>query len=201
MAHRNRWDERYSSDHYIFGTEPNTFLASAVASLPRGRAICLGDGEGRNGVYLAEHGFTVTAMDVSSVGMEKAAALAVDRGVHITTVVADLANYDLGIGTWDLVVCIFLHLPPALRTGVHQRIAAALAPGGSVVLEAYTPRQLQFGTGGPSQVEWLMTPDILRHEFAALTMIHLEEVERSVHEGRGHDGPAAVVQLIARREQ
>jgi SAM-dependent methyltransferase len=203
MPGRSRWDDRYDRPEFVFGTDPNDFLHSSVSSLPRGRALCLGDGEGRNGVFLAEMGFEVTSVDASAVGLAKARRLAASRGVEINTVVSDLSDYDLGAGSWELVVSIFLHLEPEFRRELHSRVARALAPGGAFVLEAYTPRQLHYRTGGPSRPEYLFTADLLRDDFGGLpgmTFAHLAEVERDVSEGHGHSGRAAVVQLIVRRD-
>lgn len=195
----NRWDERYSQEDFHFGTEPNGFLAEVSKSLPPGRALCIADGEGRNSVYLAEQGRTVSAMDASAVGMRKANRLAAERGVTIETEIVDLADYDFGVETWDLIVSIFCHLPPAFRRDVHRRAAAGLRHGGAFVLEAYTPEQLDYGTGGPPVAELLMTLDDLREDFAGLDIEIGREIVRDVVEGRGHRGEAAVVQVVARK--
>jgi SAM-dependent methyltransferase len=139
------WDQRYSSDTYVYGTEPNGFLVTAAARLPPGKVLCLGEGEGRNAVWLAAQGHEVTAVDASGVGLRKAQRLAAERGVTIATVHADLAAFDIEPGTWDGIVSIFCHLPPALRADVHRRCVAGLRPGGVLLLEAYTPRQLGMG--------------------------------------------------------
>ena len=191
------WDERYSEDAYAFGTEPNDFLRASLDMLPDGTALCIGDGEGRNGVWLAEQGFAVTSVDASSVGMAKARALAHQRGVAISTVHADLAEFDIGHSRWDVVISIFCHLPPPLRRRVHRDIVAGLRPGGVFVLEAYTPAQIAFGTGGPKTADMTMQLASLRQELAGLTLLHGEELERDVHEGRYHNGHSAVVQLLA----
>jgi SAM-dependent methyltransferase len=193
------WDDRYGTDEYVFGTEPNEFLAEQAQGLAPGRVLCIAEGEGRNAVWLAEQGHAVTAVDGSAVGLAKARRLAASRGVRIETVHADLSEYAIEPGGFDLVVSIFGHLPPALRRDVHGRCAAGLRPGGRMILEAYTPRQLKHGTGGPPTTELMMTADALREDFAGLEFLVLEERERPVHEGRGHDGLAAVVQLVARK--
>jgi len=195
------WEGRYgSTDHYVYGLEPNDFLVSVAVDLAPGDALCLADGEGRNGVYLAGLGHRVTSVDLTQAGMAKAAALAGERGVDLTTVVADLADYDLGEDRWDLIVSIFAHTPPPIRARVHGAIAAALRPGGSFVLEAYTPDQIGRGTGGPPVPELTMTLDGVRDELAGLTIEHGRELLRPVVEGRGHTGDGAVVQIIAKRE-
>ena len=193
------WDQRYSSDTYVYGTEPNGFLITAAARLPPGKVLCLGEGEGRNAVWLAAQGHEVTAVDASGVGLRKAQRLAAERGVRITTVHADLAAFDIEPGAWDGIVSIFCHLPPALRADVHRRCVAGLRPGGVLLLEAYTPRQVSLGTGGPPTAELMMDAETLRTELAGLELLELRECEREVHEGEFHNGLGAVVQLVARR--
>ena len=193
------WDQRYADSEFFYGTEPNDFLREALAHLPRGDVLCLGDGEGRNGVWLAEQGLRVTSVDQSAVGMQKAAALAARRQVLLTTDVADLAAFDLGVASWHAVVSIFCHLPSALRRSVHARVVRALHPGGVVLLEAYTPAQLGRGTGGPSDADMLPTLALLRAEFAGLDVLVGVERERAVLEGKGHRGASSVVQFVARK--
>jgi len=190
------WDERYAVEEYVYGTAPNDFLASVVDRLPMGRVLCLAEGEGRNAVYLAERGFEVTAVDSSPVGLDKARRLAGQRGVHIETIVADLARYEIVPESWDAIVAIFCHLPPPLRCLVHAKAVAGLRLGGAFVLEAYTPAQLQHGTGGPPVVELMMTLDALRDELTGLRFVHALETERDLREGRFHAGLGAVVQVL-----
>jgi SAM-dependent methyltransferase len=191
------WNQRYAVEEYIYGTQPNDFLASVVDRLPMGRVLCLAEGEGRNAVFLAEQGFDVVAVDSASVGLDKARHLAGQRGVHIDTVVADLADYAIVPEAWDAIVAIFCHLPPPLRREVHARAVAGLRPGGAFVLEAYTPAQLQHGTGGPPVVELMMTLATLRDELTGLRLEHAVEIERDIQEGRFHAGLGAVVQVLA----
>jgi SAM-dependent methyltransferase len=193
------WDTRYSQPGYAFGTEPNDFLCSVADRIPMGAVLCLGDGEGRNGVFLAERGFAVTSMDGSTIGMQKAAMLAQARSVPLTTTVADLVHYQIMPAAWEGIVSIFVHLPPPLRHQVHRQVAAGLKPGGVFILEAYTPAQLTYGTGGPSSAELLMTLDQLRVDLAGLAFEVAHEIERDVVEGRYHTGRAAVIQLLARK--
>jgi SAM-dependent methyltransferase len=194
------WDQRYAADDYYYGTLPNDFLREHAAVLPaRGRVLCLGEGEGRNAVFLAALGFEVVAVDGSAVGLAKAERLAQQRGVQITTVAADLAEYALGHDCWDGIVSIWCHLPLPLRARVHQHVAVALRAGGVFLLEAYTPAQLEFRTGGPKTLELLPTLAALRAELAGLDLELAVEREREVDEGRAHHGRSAVVQIVARR--
>ncbi len=193
------WDHRYASQNYVYGTAPNAFVAAMAAQIPAGPVLCLAEGEGRNAVFFAQLGHPVTTVDQSSVGLGKAARLAAERGVPLTTVVADLADYAIEPHAWAGIVATFAHLPPKLRRTVHARVVAGLRPGGRFILEAYTPAQLAHGTGGPKDVELLMTLAALRVELAGLEFLHACECEREVIEGTGHTGRGAVVQVCARK--
>lgn len=151
------WDERYSQAEYVYGKNPNDFLVAVVEQIPQGRVLCLAEGEGRNAVYLAQQGCQVTAVDASAVGLEKARKLAAERSVEIETIVADLSDFSIQPNAWDAIVSIFCHLPPIVRAKVHRQVVAGLRPRGVFVLEAYTPRQLDFKTGGPPQADLMMT--------------------------------------------
>jgi SAM-dependent methyltransferase len=194
------WDERYAEPGWAYGTEPNDFLRDAEPTLPpAGRVLCLAEGEGRNAVFLAARGYDVTAVDQSAVGLRKAEGLARDAGVPLNTVVADLASWDLGEGAWDAIVSVWCHVPPPVRARLHAAVVRALAPGGVLVLEAYTPDNVGRGTGGPQDAGMCMTPAALRDELAGLTFDRCEALERDVREGKYHAGRSAVVQVIARK--
>ena len=202
MDPKDMWEGRYGgSDDYIYGTEPNDFLRATAAELAPGDTpldvLCLADGEGRNGVHLASLGHRVTSVDLTQAGMDKAARLAEARSVPLTTIVADLAHFDLGHHQWDLIVSIFAHTPPPVRAAIHGAVTAALRPGGHFVLEAYTPDQIGRGTGGPPVPELTMTLDGLRGELVGMRIDHGVEMIRPVIEGPGHSGDGAVVQVIA----
>jgi len=196
----NSWDERYGGAVYYYGTEPNEFLRERLAAIPAGGdVLCLAEGEGRNAVFLAQQGYRVIAVDQSSIGLRKAERLAAARGVKIDTVVADLADYRIVPRRWDGIVSIWCHLPPALRSAVYGQAVAGLKPGGVLLVEAYTPEQLRYGTGGPKSAELLPTLAELRSELAGLEFVHAEERVREVREGNGHAGQSAVVQIVGVR--
>ena len=162
--------------------------------------LCLAEGEGRNAVHLAKLGFQVTAVDQSEAGIEKARQLARTHGVEPEFLVADLSEYEIGDSCWDAIICIFAHLPPARRERVHRAAGAGLRPDGCLVLEAYHPEQVRFGTGGPQQApEMFMTLEQLRGDFASLLVLIARDTEREVNEGSAHTGRAAVVQVLGRR--
>lgn len=194
----NPWDQRYQSETYFYGTEPNAFLAAQATRLRPGmQALALADGEGRNGVWLASQGLDVLSVDGSAVGLEKARKLAAARGVPIRTEQADLARWDFGRERFDLVVAIFAHFEPPVRKLVNAGVVAALRPGGLLLLEAYRPKQLEYKTGGPPVAEMMLTPEILRADFAALQIERLEERDAEITEGAGHRGRSALVDLVA----
>jgi SAM-dependent methyltransferase len=193
------WDARYGEPGYAYGTEPNHFLAEVAVRIPAGPVLCLAEGEGRNAVYLAGLGHAVTAVDRSEVGLRKATALAKERAVRITPVVDDLGTFVIEPGAWSGIVSVFAHLPSQVRAPLHRAVVAGLRPGGLLVLESYTPRQLAFGTGGPRDADRLLTLEGLRTELAGLDFEIGREIERDVTEGKYHGGRAAVVQVMARR--
>ncbi len=193
------WNDRYAVASHVYGEAPNAFVAQAAPQIPAGPVLCLAEGEGRNAVHLATLGHRITAVDQSEVGLAKARRLAGARGVEIEIVVADLASYSITVGAWAGIVATFAHLPPDLRRRIHRDVVAGLQPGGVFVLEAYTPAQLAFGTGGPKSPELLMNLASLRDELAGLEFLVGREIEREVIEGDGHTGRGAVVQILARR--
>jgi len=194
------WDQRYSSDSYAYGTKPNDFLMELSGKLPGGKVLCLAEGEGRNAVWLAEKGYQVTAVDASDIGLQKADKLAKERGVEITTVHADLADYDIGTQQWDAIISIFCHLPPDLRQDVHRRCVKGLRDNGMILLEAYTPLQLEYKTGGAPVAEMMMDMQSLGSELIGLEFLHLQECVREIHEGEFHSGTGAVVQALAQKQ-
>lgn len=194
------WDTRYAEPGFAYGTEPNDFLKEAVRYLPEGgRVLSVAEGEGRNAVFLARQGFRVTGVDASRTGLEKARGLAAEAGVDIECLCRDLADYEPEAGAWDGVVSIFCHLPAAIRAQLNRKLVQALRPGGVLILEAYTPEQLRYGTGGPPSAELLADQAQLEQELAGLVWLHARSLTRPVVEGRYHTGEAAVVQLVGRK--
>ena len=194
------WNERYSEAFASYGTAPNDYLAEVADRIPAGPVLCLAEGEGRNAVYLAERGHDVTAVDLSEDGLANAEKLAAERGVKLTTVVADLAEYDYGDGKWAGIVSIWAHVPPPVRAKIHAGVVKGLKSGGAFVLEAYTPRQLERpGQGGPPVAEMMMSAEAVKSELEGLDFERCEELDRDVAEGKYHNGPSATVQVLAFR--
>lgn len=197
----DRWNERFSAEEYVFGIEPNAFLASQKPLLVPGmRALCVADGEGRNSVWLSAQGLEVTAFDFSPVGIAKATKLAERSGVKVAYHLAGVDEWDWDAAPYDAVVAIFVQFtPPAPRARMFRGMVRALKPGGVLILQGYGPEQLRYGTGGPKQLENLYTEALLRESFASLEILHLACHESVVHEGSRHNGMAALIDLVARK--
>ena len=197
---QNFWDQNFSVSGFKYGTEPNAFLVQEANRLPaEANVLVPGDGEGRNGVWLAQQGHCVTTMDSSSVGLDKAQVLALERDVILHTALGDLADWAPTAASFDAVVLIYVHLPAAMRQNAHRRLAAGLRPGGWLLLECFHPEQLTRSSGGPKDVAMLYTPELLTADFAGL----LEPVmawdgETLLSEGPGHQGLARVTRWIGR---
>ena len=189
-----RWDDRYGTAGYVFGVEPNGFVASEVGGLAPGRALDLACGEGRNAVWLAGLGWTVTAVDISAVALEKAAALAATAGVTVEYRREDLAVWSPEPGSFDLVVLSYLHVPAPVRQRIHRAAMAALAPGGRVVLAAHHIDNLERGVGGPQDPAVLFDEEAALDDFAGLDVLRCEEVVRTVDPGG--PGEAVAVDLV-----
>jgi SAM-dependent methyltransferase len=202
-AQRARWNERFSGEDYLFGTAPNAFLASQQRLLrgaSGGTALAIADGEGRNGVFLAEQGLDVLSIDFSPVGLEKAKRLAAQRGVRLRTELADLFAWDWSGRSFDIVVAIFVQFAtPSERARLFEHLKGAVKKGGLLLLQGYRPEQLQYGTGGPPHAEHMYTAKMLREVFADMTILHLAEHDDVILEGKGHAGMSALVDMVARK--
>ncbi len=196
MKEFERWEGRYAPESYLFGTAPNAFLTRQKARLPKsGRALSIADGEGRNGVWLAEQGLDVVSMDFSTRAQVKAQALAASRGVKITTEAVDLTTWEWPADAFDVVVAIFAQ--PLERTRLFAGIRRALKPGGLALVEGYPPKQLEYGTGGPGEVERLYTRAQLEAGFAGFSSVEITEYDAEIYEGDGHGGMSALIDLVA----
>jgi len=194
------WDARFSQAEPVYGEAPNSFLQSQAFRLKPGmKALVPADGYGRNGIWLAKQGLEVHTVDLSPVGVERARKAALAAGVNVRMKVADLATWNWPSAKYDAVVSIFFHLPPQVRGKIHGAILHALKPGGIVILQAFTPVQLQFNSGGPKQIELLYTAEMLRKDFSGAEALQLEEKEVQLNEGHMHSGPASVVQAVFQR--
>ena len=195
------WDERYASEDYLFGTEPNEFLVSQRHLLKPGMScLAVADGEGRNGVWLAQQGLQVLSVEASAVALDKAKKLARQRGVAIDFEQADVAHWQWGENRFDAVAAIFIQFaPPALREKMFAGIKHCLKPGGLLLLQGYTPRQLEYKTGGPPAAENMYTLELLHNAFGDMEIMHLREHDDHIGEGTGHSGISALIDLVARK--
>lgn len=201
LSEYDRWETRYRVPDYVFGREPNYFLAACKHLLPRsGRALAVADGEGRNGVWLAELGLDVVSLDFSPSAQAKAATLARERGVAMTIERGDVHNWAYPEASFDVVCEIFTQFSnPSERTRKWAGMKRALKPGGLVILIGYTPKQLQYGTGGPKELANLYTRALLEETFGEFRDVAIEEEELDMHEGASHAGLSAVIHLTARK--
>jgi len=182
---KSRWDKKYDTEEYIAGRDPIPFLQDHIDLLPKGTALDLAMGEGRNGVYLATQGFQVTGVDISEVGLKKAQALAAEKGVTLTTVVADLEQYDIPPNTFDVIICTYF-----LQRDLFPKIAAALKPNGVAVIETYTVDNLQYRPR--FNRAYLLEPNELLTMLPGLRVLRYQEVDT---------GHAAYASILAQKPQ
>ncbi len=196
-----RWEGRYAAAEYVFGTEPNYFLKRCKPLLPKsGRVLAVADGEGRNGVWLAEQGLDVVSIDFSPAAQAKARSLAEKRGVSLTIEQADVHNWAYPEAAFDVVVEIFTQFStPAERPQKWAGMRRALKSGGLLIVEGYTPKQIEYGTGGPRQAEHLYTRAMLEEAFGDFADVVIVQEELEIWEGDGHGGMSAVIGLTARK--
>ena len=195
------WNQRFSTDEFVFGREPNAFLKREAHRIaPGGAVLAVADGEGRNGVWLARQGLKVHAVDGSAIALRKNAAFAAEHGVAVRHDCVDLLDWSWPQAAYDAVAAIFIQFAgPDGRAGMFAGMKTALKPGGLLLLEGYGPKQLDYGTGGPKAIENLYTRDLLERAFGDLEILELREYDAVVEEGAGHSGMSALVDLVARK--
>jgi len=195
------WNRRFDGDDFVFGTEPNIWLRQHAGVWNKGaRILSVADGEGRNSVWLAQQGFIVEAFDVAEVGVAKARHWAKSAGVEVDFSICDCDRFNWRPSHYDGIAAIFVQFAdPALRQRLFRRFVESLKPGGVLVLQGYTPKQLEYRTGGPPFLSHLYTVELLRESFAALEIVELREYEDELREGIGHDGRSALIGMVARR--
>lgn len=196
------WNDRYTHESAAYGDKPNAFLEACSGMLPSGgHALLPGDGQGRNGLWVAQQGLSVVSNDLSDIGLAQVKQRAEALSLPLETVAGDFISADLPVATFNFVACLHFHLPPGVRQQAHERIVQLLAPGGMVLLEAYTKDHVQMrerhGTvGGPPTEDMMFSKDIVAGDFVSLTPLYLEELEVSVNEGAFHHGLSKVVRAI-----
>jgi SAM-dependent methyltransferase len=202
MSDLDHWNERFAASGYLFGTQPNAFLAAQAVRLVAGaKALSVADGDGRNGVFLAERGLDVLAVDFSPVALAKSRELAASRGVTLRTEQADiLGGWGWPNAEFDVVVAIFIQFATAAeQPRLFANIKQALKPGGLLLMQGYRPGQLAYATGGPKLVGNLYTRALLEAAFADFATLDIREHDDVVHEGSGHDGMSALIDLVGRK--
>jgi SAM-dependent methyltransferase len=197
------WNRRFAGEGFLFGTEPNRWLRRhAAVWQPGQRVLCVADGEGRNSVWLARQGLRVDAFDLAEVGVAKARAFAAAQGVTVSYAVADVDRLIWPEALYDGVAAIFVQFAdPPMRARLFAHIARCLKPGGALVLQGYTPKQLEYGTGGPPILSHLYTEAMLREAFAGFEILAFSEYEDDLDEGSGHRGRSALVGMVARKPE
>lgn len=191
------WDERYNSTEYAYGVEPNKFLAEHFNTIKKGKILSLAEGEGRNAVFLAQQGYSVTAIDTSIVGLNKGKKLAMKNNVDVEFIHADINEFYLGNQRWDGIISIFFPLPSQQRQTLYKKLAHAVKPNGVFFLEAYTPQQINNNTGGGKIADVMQSKQSIQRELLGFNFKHLLELERNITEGIYHTGVGSVVQAIA----
>lgn len=201
MSEFERWQTRFSVPEYVFGTEPNAFLRAQAHLLPaKGKALAVADGEGRNGVWLAEQGLDVLSLDFSPAAQAKARALAQERGVPLRLERADVTAWSWPEAAFDVIAVIFCQfVGPDERKRLFAGIRKAMKPGALLLLQGYTPKQLDYATGGPKQVENMYTRALLEQEFAGFARLEITEHDSLMQEGTSHVGMAALIDLVGRK--
>jgi len=191
------WNERYAETAYAYGQEANDFLKAQQIGSDL-KVLCLAEGEGRNGVFLAGLGNDVTCIDYSEEGLKKTSQLAAQNGVEVSCICADLGEINLVENSWDVIVAIFAHFPTPVKSHIWPQIFTALKPGGKLIMEVYDQEQLRFGTGGPQHPELLYSKEELQELLVgAYQIFQIEKVYREVQEGTYHNGASATIQVLA----
>ncbi|MGG3798735.1 class I SAM-dependent methyltransferase [Metabacillus fastidiosus] len=198
----NQWDTRFQNETFVYGTEPNIFLAEMQKKLQlSGEALAIAEGEGRNAVFLAEQGMNVTAWDYAKSGLNKTEKLAKQRGVTVRTELVDLNEAKWEKERWDQIVCVFGHFSKNLRTKTLQGVKEAVKQGGYFITEVYSTYQIPYKSGGPQDVELLYSPEEFLQTFSDWRIVHFFIGEVTRHEGELHNGLSHVIQFVGQKRQ
>jgi len=196
------WNERFDKKEFIFGKEPNEYLVDQASQYlkPKSSVLCIADGEGRNGVWLAKQGMQVTGFDVSDIALAKANQFAADNNVNIQYSLCDTDSFDWQVNAYDAVVGIFIQFAdPEMRSRIFRQVHQTLKPGGLFILQGYTPKQLEYKTGGPSLIEHLYTEELIRELSQGFEVLDLQCYEKELSEGARHTGMSALLGMVAKK--
>jgi SAM-dependent methyltransferase len=195
---KEKWNERYNNEDYFFGKEPNAFLMNEVDKLTPGRALFLGDGEGRNSVYTASLGWKVDAIDISDVGKNKADRLAKENKVELNYQVADALQYDYPPNTYDAIALIYFHVDDELREIFSEKIIRSLKPNGTIILLVYEEGHIKNGNGGPSNPDLLYTLSSIAENFIDLEFKTFEKEQLSRIK-KGSQQEATIIKFVGKK--
>jgi 2-polyprenyl-3-methyl-5-hydroxy-6-metoxy-1,4-benzoquinol methylase len=196
------WNERFDKKEFIFGKEPNEYLVEQASRYlnPKSSVLCIADGEGRNGVWLAKQGMRVTGFDVSDIALSKANQFAKENQVNIQYSLCDTDGFDWQANSYDAVIGIFIQFAdPEMRARIFKQVHQTLKPGGLFILQGYTPKQLEYRTGGPSLIEHLYTEEMIRELSQGLEILNIQCYEKELSEGARHTGMSALLGMVAKK--
>lgn len=196
------WNERFNKEEFIFGKEPNEYLVDQASQYlnPQSSVLCIADGEGRNGVWLAKQGMNVTGFDVSDIALAKAKQFAANNKVNIEYSLCDTDSFDWQPNTYDAIIGIFIQFAdPEMRSRIFKQVHRSLKPGGLFILQGYTPKQLEYKTGGPSLIENLYTEERIRELSRDFEILDLQCYEKELSEGARHTGMSALLGMVAKK--
>lgn len=191
----NFWDKRYNTKEYVYGEAPNEFVKKKLTGLRPGKILFPAEGEGRNAVYAAQLGWDVTAFDLSVEGKYKALNLASKQGVDINYQVLGYEKAEFEPAYFDCICLVFAHMPSAVRRHTHKKLISFLKPGGVLMLEAFSKKQIDKNSGGPSNQDLLFSEQELKEDFSELSELNFEETEAVLNEGPFHQGTASLIRV------
>lgn len=193
------WNQRYAAEEFAYGTDPNLFFKEQLEKIKKGKILLPAEGEGRNAVFAASLGWDVTAFDISTEGKRKAGELGARNKVSFNYLIADYENIQFEPATFDCIALIFAHMPADKRTEYHQKMLSFLKPGGFVLLEGFSKKQINYSSGGPRDFRMLYSKAELETDFQQLSILQIKEVETELNEGGFHNGTAALVRLVGKK--
>lgn len=193
------WNERFAVEEYVYGTDPNQFYREQLEKLTPGKILFPAEGEGRNAVFAAQKGWNVMAFDASTVAKKKAENLARENNVKIDYQIADYENVSFQKESFDCLVLIYAHMHPLKRKEYHQKLTSFLKPGGTLILEGFSKKQIENNTGGPRNVEMLFSEEELRDDFNFFTELSISESDVTLNEGPFHQGQASVIRVVGKK--
>ncbi|MDR4951051.1 class I SAM-dependent methyltransferase [Chryseobacterium sp. ES2] len=200
----NRWDERYSSEEFAYGTEPNNYLREQLTRLTPGKILFPAEGEGRNAVFAATKGWQASAFDISANGRDKALQLAGQQQITIDYQVGELSTLNYQKEQFDAIALIYAHFPGNIKSSIHQKLNQYLRKGGFIIFEAFSKSHLEYiakneKVGGPKDIESLFSIEEIKADFPDYDIIELAETEIELNEGLFHNGTGSVIRFVGQK--